>query len=253
MARSARDVALMLGAMAGFDPRDPNSLDVPVDDWSELLALGAKGLRIGLPTNWFGDRCHPDVLEAYGDCAEALRDAGAVLVDVDLPNVHLAEAMCWTIMLAEVSSLHEINFDRLDEYDDAFSERLVNGHFVTARDYLRALRLRPLVQADFEAAMEKVDVILTPGSPTTAPRLDEMLVDVGDGPTVPWLDVAARCTMPFNITGMPALSFPTGFSAGLPVGAQVVAAPLREDLCLRVAAAFQLATDVHRQAPVALV
>jgi aspartyl-tRNA(Asn)/glutamyl-tRNA(Gln) amidotransferase subunit A len=248
MARSAADVALMLGVVAGFDDRDPASLAAPVPDWSGVATAGVEGLRIGIHP-WFSEVAHPDVLAAQRSCLAVLTEAGASVVEVDLPHIALAETICWVIMMAEVASLHAITFDRLDEYDDALAERLVNAHFVTARDYLHGLRARALVQQDFEAAFADVDVIFTPGSPSVAPRFDEMTVDVGGPEPVPWLDVGPRCTMPFNVTGMPALSFPTGFSAGLPVGGQVAAAPGREDLCLRVVAAYQAATDVHRRQP----
>jgi aspartyl-tRNA(Asn)/glutamyl-tRNA(Gln) amidotransferase subunit A len=249
MARSAADVALMLGVVAGFDDRDPHSLAAPVTDWSAAVGAGVEGLRIGV-CPWFSEVAHPDVLSALRSCLAVLSEAGASVIEVDLPHIGLAETICWAIMMAEVASLHAITLDRLDEYDDAFAERLTNAHFVTARDYLHGLRARTLIQADFEAAFADVDVVLTPGSPSTAPRFDEMTVDVGGPVPVPWLDAAPRCTMAFNVTGMPALSFPTGFSAGLPVGAQVAAAPGREDLCLQVVGAYQRVTEVHRRQPV---
>jgi aspartyl-tRNA(Asn)/glutamyl-tRNA(Gln) amidotransferase subunit A len=266
MARSAADVALMLGVVAGFDDRDPASLAAPVTDWSATVGAGVEGLRIGV-CPWFSEVAHPDVLAAMRSCLAVLTEAGADVIEVDLPHIGLSETICWAIMMAEVASLHAITLDRLDEYDDAFAERLTNAHFITARDYLHGLRARTLVQQDFEAAFTGlrgpnagaglrgpnagpgVDVILTPGSPSTAPRFDEMTVDVGGPEPVSWLDAAPRCTMVFNVTGMPALSFPTGFSAGLPVGAQVAAAPGREDLCLRVVGAYQALTDVHRRQP----
>jgi aspartyl-tRNA(Asn)/glutamyl-tRNA(Gln) amidotransferase subunit A len=248
MARSAADVALMLGVVAGYDARDPNSLDAPTADWSAAVGAGVEGLRVGV-CPWFLEPAHPDVLSALRSCLAVLTEAGAEIVEIDLPHIDLAETVCWAIMMAEVASLHAVTFDRLDEYDDAFAERLVNAHFITARDYLHGLRARTLIQQDFERAFAAVDVVLTPGSPSTAPRFDEMTVDVGGPEPVTWLDAAPRCTMAFNVTGMPALSFPTGFSAGLPVGAQVAAAPGREDLCLRVVGAYQALTDVHRRTP----
>jgi aspartyl-tRNA(Asn)/glutamyl-tRNA(Gln) amidotransferase subunit A len=248
MARSAADVALMLSVIAGFDDRDPQSLDLPVHDWAGAASAGVDGLRIGL-CPWFTEVAHPDVRTALTGCLEDLEAAGAEVVEVAIPAIELSEIVCWAIMSAEVASLHAVTFDRLDEYDTAFAERMVNGHFVSARDYLHALRARSVVQAGFEAAFAEVDVLITPGSPSTAPRFGDMSVDVGGPERVPWLEVGPRCTMAANVTGVPALSFPTGFSGGLPVGAQVMAPPGREDLCLQVAGAFQAASAVHREMP----
>jgi aspartyl-tRNA(Asn)/glutamyl-tRNA(Gln) amidotransferase subunit A len=249
MARSAADCALMLGVMAGHDRRDPTSLEAPVDDYLASLRGDLAGVRVGVPTDWFFAVCDPQVEAAAREAIAVLADAGAEIVEVALPHAHLSEAISWTIIYAEAASLHEITFDRLDEYDTRFAERLVNSQFVTAPDYLRALRARNLVQRDFEAAFEAVDAIVAPGSPVVAPPLDTMLAELGDE-RVPWLDVCARGTMPYNVTGMPALSIPSGLDdRGLPVGISIAARPLDEATCLRVGHAFQLRTDHHTRVP----
>lgn len=249
MARSVADAALMLGVMAGYDDRDPTAQTAPVGDYTAALTEDLTGVRIGVPVDWFFAICDPQVEAAARAAIEVLADAGADIVDVALPHAELIEIICWTIMYAEAASLHEITFDRLDDYDTRFAERLVNSQFVSATDYLHALRARSVIQRDFEAALSTVDAIVSPGSPVVAPRLDTMLAEVGDE-LVSWLDVCARCTMPYNLTGMPALSIPSGLDdRGMPVGISIAARPLDEATCLRVGHAFQLRTRHHLALP----
>jgi aspartyl-tRNA(Asn)/glutamyl-tRNA(Gln) amidotransferase subunit A len=249
MARSAADAALMLGVMAGHDERDPTALTAPPGDYPAALTEDLRGVRVGVPTDWFFAVCDPQVEAAARAAIEVLADAGAEIVDVALPHAGLVEIICWTIMYAEAASLHEITFDRLEDYDTRFAERLVDSQFVTATDYLHALRARNVIQRDFEAALSTVDAIVSPGSPVVAPRLDTMLAEVGDE-LVSWLDVCARCTMPYNLTGMPALSIPSGLDdRGLPVGISIAARPLDEATCLRVGHAYQRRTSHHQRVP----
>jgi aspartyl-tRNA(Asn)/glutamyl-tRNA(Gln) amidotransferase subunit A len=249
MARSAADCALMLGVMAGADPRDPTSLEAPVGDYLSALAEDLSGVRIGVPTDWFFAVCDPQVEAAARAAIEVMAEAGAEIVEVALPHADLSEIVCWTIMYAEAASLHEITFDRLGDYDTRFAERLVACQFVSATDYLHALRARSVLQRDYEAAFERVDAIVSPGSPVVAPRLDGMLAEVGDE-LVSWLEVCARCTMPYNVTGMPALSIPSGLDRrGMPMGISIAARPLDEATCFRVGHAFQTRTAHHRLVP----
>jgi aspartyl-tRNA(Asn)/glutamyl-tRNA(Gln) amidotransferase subunit A len=249
MTRSVADNALMLGVMAGHDPRDPTSLRAPVDDYAGALREDLAGVRIGVPADWFFAVCDPQVEAATRAAIAVLEDAGAEIVEVALPHAHLTEAIGWTIMYPECASLHEITFDRLEDYDTRFAERLVACQFVTGADYLHALRARHLLQRDYEAAFERADAIVSPGCPVVAPPLDTMLAEVGDE-RVPWLDVAARCTMPYNVTGMPALSIPAGLNdRGLPMGISIAARPLDEATCFRVGHAFQSRTRHHTLVP----
>jgi aspartyl-tRNA(Asn)/glutamyl-tRNA(Gln) amidotransferase subunit A len=251
MARSVDDVALMLGVIAGHDPRDPYAWDQEVPDYAADIAAGAgvTGVRVGVPTTWFFDRIHPEVQAACNDALDVLRSLGCVVVPVEVPGVELAERVGWTIMAAEQASYHEITFDRLDEYDERFAERLVGAQFITAHDYLSAQRLRSVVQQGMSDAFAHVDVLFTPGAVTTAPLLDGMLADLGDE-SVPWIDVVARCTFPFNVTGMPALVLPSGLDHnGLPMSIQLAARPFDETACLRVGRAFQQVTAHHLALP----
>jgi aspartyl-tRNA(Asn)/glutamyl-tRNA(Gln) amidotransferase subunit A len=249
MTRSVADAALMMDVIAGGDRRDPHAPDVPVAAHRAALTGDVAGLRVGVPTAWFFDRLHPDVAAACDAALAVLASVGATVVPVDLPGIELAERAGWTILAAECASYHEVTFDRLGDYDETFATRLVDAQFVSAVDYLAAQRYRSVVQAGMTAAFRTVDVLLTPGTPTVAPRFGEMLVDLGEE-SVPWLDVAARCTFPFNVTGMPALTVPAGLDhGGLPVAIQLAARPFDDVTCLRVGHAFQQATDHHLTVP----
>jgi aspartyl-tRNA(Asn)/glutamyl-tRNA(Gln) amidotransferase subunit A len=176
-----------------------------------------------------------------------LADLGCDVVPVDLAGIDLAEHVGWQIMAAECASYHEITFDRLGDYDHVFAERLTWSQFITGVDYLAAQRYRSVVQRGMSEAFGAVDMLLTPATPTTAPRFDDMLVDLG-GERVEWLEVAARCTFPFNVTGMPALVIPAGVDHhGLPVAIQLAARPFDDATCLRVGHAFQQVTEHHRR------
>jgi aspartyl-tRNA(Asn)/glutamyl-tRNA(Gln) amidotransferase subunit A len=249
MTRSVEDAALSLAVMAGFDARDPTSEGPPVEDYAGALAGGVKGLRVGVPTDWFFDLCDPQIEAATRHALATLAAAGARLVDIPLPNAKLAEPIGWMVMYAECASLHEGTLDRLDEYGKEFREFLVSAQFVSAADYLKGLRARRVVQQDFESAFGKVDALITPGAISVAPRLDDMLSVIGDR-GYPWADVISRTTFIFNVTGLPALSIPAGLNReGLPVGIQVVARPFDEATCLRVGHAFQQLTDHHLAVP----
>jgi aspartyl-tRNA(Asn)/glutamyl-tRNA(Gln) amidotransferase subunit A len=249
MCRDAHDVALMLGVMAGFDDRDPQSSTRPVEPYADLMGDPVTGLRIGIPQEWFWDVIDPEVEAAALAVADVLAGLGALVQRVSLPNVALADPIGWTVMLAEYASLHEGTWDRLSEYDEGNIDALPGSQMVSASDYLRALRLRSVVMSDFEAVFEDVDLLLVPGSIGVAPRFDEMGMTV-DGVFLPYVEHFLRTMFPFNVTGLPALSVPSGLSSGsLPMGVQLVARPFGEATALRAAAAFQSVTGHHRAVP----
>ncbi|HEY8951892.1 MAG TPA: amidase family protein, partial [Candidatus Dormibacteraeota bacterium] len=185
------------------------------------------------------------------DALAVLRDAGAEIVEVRLPNTeeHALDQLSRIISGAESASAHEDNLDRLDGLSELASQRLLANLTITAVDYLRAMRLRHLVQLDFESMFEEVDAVIAPTTAAVAPRLDDGLAQVGAS-SLPWLEIAAGTTSVGNLAGIPALAIPAGFSrAGLPIGIQVMARPFAETTCFRVGAAFQALTDHHLQVP----
>jgi aspartyl-tRNA(Asn)/glutamyl-tRNA(Gln) amidotransferase subunit A len=251
MARSAADLALALRHIAGYDPLDSTSSRRPVEDYRGSLDNGVRQLRVGVPRNWFFDLCDPEVEAATWRVGDVLTAEGAEVVDVALPVWDTLDipTILRTILHAEAASLHEPNLARIDECSPQFAAYVVSGQFIPAVDYLKAQRARHLLQLGLEEAFEEVDVLLTPGSPSTAPRTDDGLVAIGSE-SVPWLQVAGRTTAAFSLAGVPALCIPAGLDRrGLPMSAQIVARPHADAICLLVAHAFQRVTDHHRQLP----
>ncbi|MDB5867591.1 MAG: glutamyl-tRNA(Gln) amidotransferase, subunit [Betaproteobacteria bacterium] len=269
MARSAEDMALMLNAMAGYDPRDSTSLDRPAEDYTRNLARPLKGLRIGLPKEFFAEGVQPDVAKAVDEAIREYKALGCEVVEVALPNMRLSVPVYYVLAPAEASS-NLARFDgarygyRTPEYRDLeemyektraegfgaeVKRRILIGTYVLSHGYydayyIRAQKLRRLIAQDFTAAFEKCDVIMGPTSPSTAFRLGEKAAD----PLQMYL--SDIYTIAVNLAGLPGMSIPCGFdSQGLPVGLQVIGNYFREAQMLNVGHQYQLATDWHTRAP----
>ncbi len=268
-ARSARDCALLLSAMAGFDPRDSTSLDRPPEDYTRGLDQPLAGLRIGLPKEFFADGLAADVRAALDGALAEYRRLGATLVEVSLPNARLAIPAYYVIAPAEASS----NLSRFDgvryghraaEYSDLqdmysrsraegfgaeVKRRILIGTYVLSHGYydayyIQAQKLRRLIAQDFAAALNECDVIAGPVSPTTAWRIGEK----SDDPVQMYL--SDIYTIAVNLAGLPGLSLPAGVGAeGLPVGLQLIGNYFAEARLLNAAHQFQLATDWHQRRP----
>jgi aspartyl-tRNA(Asn)/glutamyl-tRNA(Gln) amidotransferase subunit A len=251
MTRSAIDAALSLQVMAGYDRKDPNSLNVPVHDYLGSIDDGLRGMRIGVPRDWFFDVCDAEIAAATHEAVCELERAGATVKEFDLPSTRQVQlhAIELTVVYAEMSSLHSPTFSRLDEYGPEYQKLLARGQFVHAADYLHCLRARHLVQLDFERAFADVDLVVVPGCVCVAPRHDRMVAKIGDQ-ELPLLDVISRTTAVFNIVGIPTLTIPSGLdSQGLPMGIAVAARPFDEPTMFRAAHAYQQLTDHHRLMP----
>jgi aspartyl-tRNA(Asn)/glutamyl-tRNA(Gln) amidotransferase subunit A len=248
MTRSVADAALVLEVIAGADGRDAYASERPVPDYPAQLDRPVSGLRIGRPAGYLLDEGHAAVLAAYEEALGVLADAGAVIVDVDLPHMDLVEAAGWTIVYAEMLSLHHDHLGRIDDRDEMGAGLLAQGPFVGAHDYLRAMRFRPLFQRAIGEALAGVDVLATPGTTTIAPPLASMLADLGTEER-DWLGVATRTSLPFNLSGQPALCVPCGLFDGLPVSLQIVGRPHDDATVLAVGAAFQRMTAHHLARP----
>ena len=264
VARTAEDVALALGVMAGRDPRDSTSVDLPGSDrLHRLRPAGLKGLRIGLPREYFEGAIEPGVRAALEAALDRFRAEGAELVDLSLPHTRYAIETYYVICTSEVSS----NLSRYDGVryglridgedlqgmiantrDQGFGpevkRRILLGAFCLSRGYydafyLKALKARSLIRQDFTEAFQKVDILATPVSPTVAFPLGDKTAD----PMAMYL--ADIYSVAPALAAVPCLSLPAGFSQGLPVGLQLVAASLEDVRLLEVAHAFQLLTDHH--------
>jgi aspartyl-tRNA(Asn)/glutamyl-tRNA(Gln) amidotransferase subunit A len=248
MTRSAADAALMLEVIAGFDRRDAYSSALPVPDYVGLLDQPVAGLRVGRPRGWFEEPIHPAFAEAFERSLGELVSLGVEVVDIELPGVDVATAAAWMVCYAEMLSLHEPHFHTIEERDSMGAGMLAASPFVSASDYLRALRYRSVFQAQFAAAMEGCAAMVLPGATTPPPLLDDMLADLGDD-KVDWLAVTTRNHIPFNYLGVPGLCLPAGLAADVPFSLQLIGLPHDDATLLAMGAAYQTATDHHLQRP----
>ncbi len=253
MTRSARDCALMLAAIAGYDPADPTSSVLPVPDYGAALTGDVKGLRVGLLRAHFTDAAAPDVRTALEAAAKQLEQAGAVVDEVDLTQVTHVAAASAAIVASEALAYHGPWMrSRPQDYQPDVRERLRMGAFVTGAQYVRSQQIRALLTREVDEALARRDVLLAPATPLAAPVLGARETTLGDGPS----DVRAallRCTRPFNFSGHPACAAPCGFTAGgLPIGLQIVGRPFDEATVLRVVDAYQRITDWHTRRPAAV-
>ena len=268
MARSAEDAALLLNAMAGFDPLDSTSVERETEDYAAALDTPLKGLKIGIPAEYFG----PDLQAGMGDAVHAamkeLQRAGAILKDISLPNTGLSIPAYYVVAPAEASSnlsrYDGVRFgyrcdeprDLADLYcrsrDEGFGaevkRRIMIGTYVLSAGYydayyLKAQQIRRLIRDDFRQAFAAVDLILSPTTPDTAFKLNERL----DDPVRMYL--SDIYTVSVNLAGLPAISVPAGFADGLPVGLQLIGDHFSEARLLAAAHQYQLLTDWHQQHP----
>ena len=251
MTRTVADSALMLGAMAGYDPADPSTSVLPVPNYLAALTGDVKGLRVGLLRSFFLDGAAPAVRAAVEAAAATLAAVGAVVDEVKLERVGLAGAGSLAVVGVEALAYHaELLRTRAAEYDPDVARRLRVGAFIGGVHYVRAQQVRALVRDEVDAALARRDVLLAPSTPIAAPAVDERQATLGDGPA----DVRTallRFTRPFNFSGHPACAVPCGFTeGGLPIGMQLIGRPFDEATVLRAADAFQRLTDFHARRPV---
>jgi aspartyl-tRNA(Asn)/glutamyl-tRNA(Gln) amidotransferase subunit A len=268
LAQSAEDAALVLAAMAGHDARDSTSVNAAVPDYAAGLARPVKGLRIGIIREFFGAGLDPGVGAAVRAALDGFQAAGAVLVDVSLPNLPLSVPTYYVVAPAECSSnlsrFDGVRFghrcagprDLMDLYCRTRGEgfgaevkrRIMTGTYVLSAGYydayyLKAQKVRSLINADFKRAFATVDVLMGPTTPTPAFAIG---AKTGDPITMYLNDIY---TIGANLAGLPALSVPCGMVDGLPVGLQIIGPHFSEERLLSAAHAWQLGTEWHRKLP----
>ena len=250
MARSVEDLAIALRAIAGHDPRDPASARARVPDYGRALRRDLKGVRVGLPRGLYFDRLQDEVRGAVNEAAGALRRLGARVQEVDVPGLADASTAAFITLFAEAaSSLERWHRERPEDLGADVRGRLDVGAEVTATEYLKAQRVRRVARARFLRAFERVDVLVTPQLPITAPLMTEAHVTI-DGTSEAVPAALTRFTRITNLVGLPSLSVPCGFSAaGLPIGLQVVGAPFDEPTVLRVGHAYERHAGWHARRP----
>jgi aspartyl-tRNA(Asn)/glutamyl-tRNA(Gln) amidotransferase subunit A len=268
MARSAEDMALMLNTMAGFDTRDSTSVDMPVPDYTKTLGDSIKGLRIGLPKEYFDSGLDAGVAKAIQDAIKEYEKLGAVVQEISLPNTMLSIPAYYVIAPAECSS----NLARYDgvrfghrckdpvDLDDLYKRsrsegfgkevkrRIMIGTYALSAGYydayyLKAQKIRGLIQQDFLNAFKQVDVIMGPTAPTPAFKMGAKTSD----PISMYL--SDIYTIAVNLAGLPAMSIPAGFVNDLPAGLQLIGNLFSEARLLNIAHHYQKVTDWHTRTP----
>jgi aspartyl-tRNA(Asn)/glutamyl-tRNA(Gln) amidotransferase subunit A len=269
LTKDVRDAALLLQTIAGHDPHDSTSGDVPVPIYTQALERGVRGVRLGVPREYFGAGMDAEVEQAVQSGIETLHGLGAELVDVSLPHTRYAVATYYILANAEASSnlarydgvRYGVRADQpanlLDMYTKTraagfgaeVKRRIMLGTYALSAGYYdayykKAQQLRTLFRQDFQQAFTHCDVLVAPVAPTAAFRLGERL----DDPLQMYL--ADVFTVPVNLAGLPALSLPCGWTRqDLPIGLQLIAPPFQETLIFQTAAAFEAATAFHTRKP----
>jgi len=265
---SAEDAALTLQAMAGFDPQDSTSVDAPVPDYRAALDMPLTGLKIGILKEFFGSGLLPEVEAPVRAALEALRKLGAVVKEVSLPSLPLSVPTYYVVAPAECSSnlarfdgvrfghrcenpkdLHDLyRRSRAEGFGAEVKRRIMTGTYVLSAGYydayyLKAQKVRALINSDFQRAFGEVDLLLSPTAPTPAFGLGDQTAD----PITMYLNDIY--TIGANLAGLPALSMPCGFAGHLPIGVQLIGPHFGEPKLLAAAHRYQQETDWHLQAP----
>ena len=244
MARRVSDVAVILQIIAGYDPEDPASLDVAVPDYLAQLEGSVRGWRVALAEDSFFSKADPEVLEAVRAAADVFASLGAQVSQVEFPDAHKAAKANGLMVPSDAAAFHH---ERLQAQREKFGgdvrQRLETGAAYTSREYILARRTQAILRRQFEDFFDDFDLLLTATTPIAAPPLE--------GPdAVEQAGRLTRFTSPFNLTGLPAISLPCGYTGlGLPIGLQIVTRPLEESALLRAANAYEGATEWHLRRP----
>jgi aspartyl-tRNA(Asn)/glutamyl-tRNA(Gln) amidotransferase subunit A len=269
MTKDVTDCALVMNVIAGYDSRDSTSVSYPVPDYTQQLIPDIKGLKIGIPREYLGEGVQDQVRVALQTAINKLQELGAEINwEVSLPHTKYALAAYYVLAPSEASA----NLARYDGVRYGFSERdagnviettertrqfgfgpevkrrIMLGTYALSAGYydayyLKAQKVRTLIKQEFDQAFEKYDALVTPTSPILPFKLGEKLED----PMQMYLSDV--CTLPINIAGIPAISIPAGFTDNLPVGMQIMGKPFSEEILLRIAFAYEQATDWHKRKP----
>jgi aspartyl-tRNA(Asn)/glutamyl-tRNA(Gln) amidotransferase subunit A len=254
LTKTVEDQAFLLNIMAGHDPLDATSSGLPVPDYVAALGKGVKGLKIGLPKEYFGEGLNSEVGKAVKEAARVLESRGAILSEVSLPSAELAMAVYYVSMPSEISA----NMSRYtgvrfgggrELFEPEVKRRIMLGTYALSSGYyeayyLKSAKVRTLIINEFKEVFGKVDLLLGPVTPTTAFKLGEKAND----PLQMYLADIYTCSI--NVAGVPAISVPCGFdSRNLPIGLQLIGPHFSEDLLLRVAYSYEQATEWHKNKP----
>ena len=266
LANNVEDIAVLMDVIGGYDRRDSTSIDNKTE-YQKALVDDVKGLKIGVPKEFFGEGIHPDVEKAVWDAIHKYESLGATWKEVSMPNIKYALASYYIIAMCEASS----NLARFDGTRYGFRESAENWHAMVSKTradgfgtevkrrillgtyalsagyhdkyYLKALKVRTLVKQDFDKALSAVDLLMAPTMPNPAFKIGEKIED----PLTLYLSDVNTC--PINLAGVPSISVPCGFTDGLPIGLQIMGKPFDEPTVLRAAYTFEQNTDYHTKRP----
>ena len=256
MTKTVVDNAILLEAIAGPDPQDRWCSSKPVVPNRTQIAAGVKGLRVGLPKDYFFEYATIEAGEVVREAVRELEKQGAVLSDVELPHLQYALGAEFAIMLSEGLAYHTqyLRQGKEQEYTNSFLSTFLDpARYISAVDYVQAQRLRKFIIRDFEKAYTNVDVVLAPGAEMDAlPLSGNAWLEKYETPVgmVDWLDMFCKISFPANLAGVPSLVLPCGFSkAGLPLSLAVMGKHFDEATVYRVGHAYEQATEWHKRRP----
>jgi aspartyl-tRNA(Asn)/glutamyl-tRNA(Gln) amidotransferase subunit A len=250
LARTAEDAAIIMAEIAGWDPEDPASSSEPVPDYVAALSKDISGLRIAVLQEYATDPLEPDVSAAFNAALDVLRNQGATVELLSVPEVAAAIGASTAILSSEVTAYHEENLrTKPEDFGPEVRDRLETGLLIAATDYIKGQRVRRVLIQLFMRILRRYDAIVCPTVPAVAPKLEQETVQF-EGFSEPRGSTMVRHTRLFNLNSLPAVSVPCGFASnGMPVGLQVATAPFTEETTLLIAHAYQRATDWHRRTP----
>ncbi|MEL6355076.1 MAG: amidase family protein, partial [Cyanobacteria bacterium J06627_28] len=265
--RTVEDTAILLGAIAGHDPRDATSLNVKIPDYTKSLKRDLKGRKVGIIKETFGDGLDASVGAAVNVAIDQLKALGAEVKTISCPRFNYGVSAYYIIAPCEASAnlarydgvryglradkpnlLSMYNQTRSEGFGDEVKRRIMIGTYALSAGYydafyLKAQKVRTLIKQDFEAAFKEVDVLVSPTAPSTAFKAGDMEDPLG-------LYLLDLMTIPVNMAGLPGISVPCGFDTqGMPIGLQIISNVLREDLLFEVAHAYEQSTDWHKHEP----
>jgi len=248
--RTVEDCALVMNAVAGYDPRDTSSANISISDFTQALTNKIKGLKVGVPKEFFEEPIDSEVEHSVRNAIELLSQLGAEVLEISWPMYHESKAISSTILMAEATTYHsQLMKQHSSNLDPKVRLRLEAGYFISAVDYLQAQRARRLFYQRSCDLFKKVNLLAGPTVPIPACKIGTEEVQIGKT-RLGVLPALSQYTRSFNLTGFPTITVPCGFSKnGLPIGFQMAGKPFDEMTVLRAAFAYEQATDWHQRRP----
>lgn len=249
MTKTVKDAAGLLEIIAGFDPKDSTSVNVPVENYLDRMTGDVKDLIIGVEEDYFFNQVDSDVEKLVREQIQKLIDQGARVEEVKIPALKFSEWAVLITILTEAAAIHQQNhLNRVEDFGDDLRLLFSMGELPSAVDYIQAQQLRRQIKQDFKKAFKKVDVIITPTLPAAPPSIGDNFVEI-NGERLNFIDHIIRYTGPGNITGLPGISVPCGFKGDLPVGLQIMGPAFNEQILLNTGYAIEQMNPLQGRKP----